>query len=401
MHGVFINGTTGEWFSQTPEERRLVAENAIDAGRRAGCPVVIGCTSLHGARGGRARPPRDRGGRRRDRLDAAAVLEDVPRRDRRVLPGHLATAVDAPLMVYNWPHGTSVDIGADLAERLVDDRQRRRDQGLARRTSTQFFETTKRGRRPGVRVFGPFMSRGGARAPARGTAATASSAAARSGARATPSSGRRSGAATSTSAREHARRTDELFPKLWLPGGWGGALRRLPEPAQGADADARPAGRTTVRPPRLPVTDEASIAAHARDPRRGRAAGASRRRSRERLPGSRPRRRRRRRHRRGDRRSTAARSASTASCSTGPASSPGWRRTPAGRRAPGSRCSRTAAPRRSAPGASSSCRCSTATGRRPCRRARPGARSACARSASTSAASPRCTRASSPPAARS
>ena len=44
MHGVFVNGTTGEWFSQSPDERRLVAENAIDAvaGR---IPIVIGCTS--------------------------------------------------------------------------------------------------------------------------------------------------------------------------------------------------------------------------------------------------------------------------------------------------------------------------------------------------------------------
>ncbi len=44
MHGVFVNGTTGEWFSQSPEERRLVAENAIEAvaGRLT---VVVGCTS--------------------------------------------------------------------------------------------------------------------------------------------------------------------------------------------------------------------------------------------------------------------------------------------------------------------------------------------------------------------
>ena len=44
VHGVLINGTTGEWFSQTPDERRLVAETALQAvaGR---VPVVIGCTS--------------------------------------------------------------------------------------------------------------------------------------------------------------------------------------------------------------------------------------------------------------------------------------------------------------------------------------------------------------------
>ena len=91
MHGVFINGTTGEWFSQTPDERRLVAETAIDqvAGR---VPVVIGCTAYTAREAARARPSRDRGGADGHRLDTAALLEDVPRRDGRVLPGHLATA---------------------------------------------------------------------------------------------------------------------------------------------------------------------------------------------------------------------------------------------------------------------------------------------------------------------
>src|SRR4029078_863162 len=30
LHGIFVNGTTGEWFSQSADERRLVAETAID-----------------------------------------------------------------------------------------------------------------------------------------------------------------------------------------------------------------------------------------------------------------------------------------------------------------------------------------------------------------------------------
>ena len=88
VHGLLVNGTTGEWFSQTPDERRQVVETAIDqaAGR---VPVVAGCTSLHRARGDRARPSCARGRRRRHQLDAAALQQDVPRRDRRVLLGHL------------------------------------------------------------------------------------------------------------------------------------------------------------------------------------------------------------------------------------------------------------------------------------------------------------------------
>jgi 4-hydroxy-tetrahydrodipicolinate synthase len=30
VHGVLINGTTGEWFSQTEAERRRVAEVAVE-----------------------------------------------------------------------------------------------------------------------------------------------------------------------------------------------------------------------------------------------------------------------------------------------------------------------------------------------------------------------------------
>ena len=45
MHGLLINGTTGEWFAQSPSERRQVAEVAVHevAGQ---VPVVIGCTSF-------------------------------------------------------------------------------------------------------------------------------------------------------------------------------------------------------------------------------------------------------------------------------------------------------------------------------------------------------------------
>ena len=88
MHGIFINGTS----------RRVVLAVAGGApprrrdGDRPGRGTHDGGDRLHVAHregGGRARPPRDRCRRRRDRLDAAAVLEDVPRRDRPLLPGHL------------------------------------------------------------------------------------------------------------------------------------------------------------------------------------------------------------------------------------------------------------------------------------------------------------------------
>lgn len=255
MHGVFVNGTTGEWFSQTPEERRLVAETAIDAvGGRI--PVVVGCTSLT------AREAVALG--RHAVAAGAGGVGSTPPPYSKTYPDEtvryfqdLSDGVDAPLMVYNWPHGTSVDIDPDLAERLVAV-----DHVVAIKDSTpdleRFFETTRRVL-DRVRVFGPFMSvagldflleRGGDGFIGGGSLWGSVDAgfweAVWSGDHET--------------ARAHAVRTDELFPKLWLPGGWGGhygayqsqlkALMRMLGQPGGA-----------VRPPRLPVTDPASLEA--------------------------------------------------------------------------------------------------------------------------------------------
>lgn len=48
VHGVLVNGSTGEWFSQTPEERREIARIAVDelGGR---IPVLVGVSSLRPA----------------------------------------------------------------------------------------------------------------------------------------------------------------------------------------------------------------------------------------------------------------------------------------------------------------------------------------------------------------
>jgi 4-hydroxy-tetrahydrodipicolinate synthase len=118
VHGVLVNGTTGEWFSQSPAERRRVAEVAVEelAGRTV---VVIGCSSYTPeetvAYGQHARS-----------IGADGVLATPP---PYVHPSSdeiyayyraVTEAVDLPWMVYNWPRGTAVDIPASLASRLAD-----------------------------------------------------------------------------------------------------------------------------------------------------------------------------------------------------------------------------------------------------------------------------------------
>jgi 4-hydroxy-tetrahydrodipicolinate synthase len=254
MHGIFVNGTTGEWFSQTADERRLVAETAIEqVGGRA--TVVIGCTSLT------AKQAIELG--RHAVAAGADGIGSTPPPYAKTYPDEtvryfqdISDGLDAPIMVYNWPHGTSVDIGPDLAERIAAVAN-----VVAIKDSTpsleQFFETTKRvvG---SVRVFGPFMSvagleflfeHGGDGFIGGGSLWGAPDAEFWEAVwRGEPET-----------AREHARRTDDLFPKLWLPGGWGGHFGAYQSQLKALmKMLGQPGGE--VRPPRLPVTDEESLA---------------------------------------------------------------------------------------------------------------------------------------------
>jgi 4-hydroxy-tetrahydrodipicolinate synthase len=253
MHGIFVNGTSGEWFSQTPEERRLVAETAIEqvAGR---VTVVVGCTSLT------AKEAVELG--RQALAAGASGIGSTPPPYSKTYPDEtvryyqdISDGVDGPLMVYNWPHGTSVDIGPDLAERIAAV-----DNVVAIKDSTpsleQFFETTQRVL-GSVRVFGPFMGvagldflleHGGDGFIGGGSLWGA----------------RDAGFWESVwrgdveSAYEHARRTDELFPKLWLPGGWGGQFGAYQSQLKALMRMlGQPGGE--VRLPRLPVTDAGSL----------------------------------------------------------------------------------------------------------------------------------------------
>jgi dihydrodipicolinate synthase/N-acetylneuraminate lyase len=253
MHGIFVNGTTGEWFSQSQDERRLVAETAIEQvdGRAT---VVIGCTSLTAAQAAEL-------GRHAIAAGADGIGSTPPPYSK-TYPDEtvryfedVSAGVDAPVMVYNWPHGTSVDIGPDLAERLAAV-----ENVVAIKDSTpdlaQFFETTNRvvG---SVRVFGPFMSVAGLDFLLE------------HGGDGFIGGGSLWGAADAEfweavwrgdaeTAREHAQRTDELFPKLWLPGGWGGQFGAYQSQLKALmKMLGQPGGE--VRPPRLPVTDPESL----------------------------------------------------------------------------------------------------------------------------------------------
>lgn len=120
VHGVLINGSTGEWFSQSGEERRRVAEVAVRAvGGRI--PVVVGVSAYT------AHEASDLAEHAAS-VGAAGVLATPPPyvhpAPEEIVAFYTAvsTATELPFMVYNWPRGVSVDISAvpGLIERLAD-----------------------------------------------------------------------------------------------------------------------------------------------------------------------------------------------------------------------------------------------------------------------------------------
>lgn len=118
VHGVLVNGTTGEWFAQRPAERRRVAELAVEV-LGGSTPVVVGCTGYTpaeviefaeharsiGADGALATPP----------PYAHLTPEEIVGFYEAV-----TEAVPLPWMIYNWPRGVAVDIDTATADRLAD-----------------------------------------------------------------------------------------------------------------------------------------------------------------------------------------------------------------------------------------------------------------------------------------
>lgn len=118
VHGVLVNGSTGEWWAMSPDERRKVAEVAIKTvnGR---FPVVVGCTTFTadgvlelaqhaetlGASGVLATPP----------PYAALTQEEIVAFYTQISAGS-----ECPIMAYNWPRGTAVDITLDSAHQIAD-----------------------------------------------------------------------------------------------------------------------------------------------------------------------------------------------------------------------------------------------------------------------------------------
>lgn len=118
VHAVMLNGSAGEWWTQSDDERRRVAKIAINAidGR---VPVIIGCTSFTAARAIELAQDAQTAG-------ADGVMFTPPpyaHPTQAEIFNHyklIDAGVDLPILAYNWPRGTAVEIDVDTAAAIAE-----------------------------------------------------------------------------------------------------------------------------------------------------------------------------------------------------------------------------------------------------------------------------------------
>ncbi len=154
MHGVVINGSSGEWYSQTISERKRLATIATqELGRKT--PVVIGCTTYTAA-------DTIALARHAASVGADGIMTSIPPY-LRLYPNEIVAffetvsgGIELPILIYNWPPGTGVDIDTHLMRRLVEIQK-----VVAIKDSTPDLDQLHRTLRAVVgivRVFGNFLN---------------------------------------------------------------------------------------------------------------------------------------------------------------------------------------------------------------------------------------------------
>jgi len=112
VHGIVVNGSTGEWFSQEESERKRIAAFATRVvGSRI--PLVIGCTTFSVANTLRLINSAAESG-----ADGAMVTIPpyIHPTNAEILSffKQIDENTKLPLMVYNWPRGVTIDLDIDI-----------------------------------------------------------------------------------------------------------------------------------------------------------------------------------------------------------------------------------------------------------------------------------------------
>jgi dihydrodipicolinate synthase/N-acetylneuraminate lyase len=118
MHGLVIAGTTGEWFSLKPAERRQLFD-AVGAQLGGKLPIIAGCTAFS---------PQDviEHSQHAKTAGFEGILVTPPPyampNDEELFQFYAAVSAGSalPVCVYNWPPGTNIDMPVALLARIAD-----------------------------------------------------------------------------------------------------------------------------------------------------------------------------------------------------------------------------------------------------------------------------------------
>jgi 1-pyrroline-4-hydroxy-2-carboxylate deaminase len=157
IHGIMVNGTTGEWFSQTNTERMRVAEIAVEE-LKGKIPVVIGCTTFTAQQTSEL-------AQHAEQIAADGVVSTPPPyvvpTPREVISFFktVSESTKLPVMVYNWARGTNVEINREIAIELaaIDHVVAIKDSTADRVQAMATLEAVV----DRIRVFGTFINRVG------------------------------------------------------------------------------------------------------------------------------------------------------------------------------------------------------------------------------------------------
>ncbi len=150
MHGLVVNGTTGEWFSQSLDETAKVMQVAAEVVQKR-IPLIAGCTDYS------ARQVVERAKIAKEANFDGILVAPPPYivlTDDELLEyyQYISDHVDIPICIYNWPRGTNIDMDKDLIMQLAD-----MEKIVAIKNSTgdmQNFLSTFFAVRDKIRVFG-------------------------------------------------------------------------------------------------------------------------------------------------------------------------------------------------------------------------------------------------------
>lgn len=116
MHGITINGTTGEWFSQTVEEQKELFRKTVEI-VDSRIPVIAGCTAYTSIQVVELAQAALEAG-----VSGVLVAPSpyIVLNDEELIAHYqfISDNVEIPICVYNWPRGTNVDLTTEVVVEL-------------------------------------------------------------------------------------------------------------------------------------------------------------------------------------------------------------------------------------------------------------------------------------------